>query len=211
MMVKKLNPILRGWGNYYGIGTLRVFSRLDHFVYYRLWRYLKRKYKKVTTPRLAQRFFQGIPTPSGRLWQFHGTYANETASNKLRKGEVKWLMLLCKLNTPVPAHTLKTSKDLRNTSQYIDGLSHLEWHNSMIARRSSTADTSNNWTELYKRQKGICPLCNTPLGYLLEENLEIHHMDSIANAIKIGQASHQVNRLDNLRIVHKTCHKGLHR
>ena len=35
-MVKVLNPIIRGWGNYFGLGTLRVFSRLDHFTYYRL-------------------------------------------------------------------------------------------------------------------------------------------------------------------------------
>ena len=35
-LVSILNPILRGFGNYFGIGTLRVFSRLDHFVYYRL-------------------------------------------------------------------------------------------------------------------------------------------------------------------------------
>ena len=35
-IVTLLNPIIRGWGNYFGIGTLRVFSRLDHFLYYRL-------------------------------------------------------------------------------------------------------------------------------------------------------------------------------
>ena len=210
-MVKTLNPIIRGWGNYYGLGTLRVFSRLDHYIYYRLWRYLRRKYKKVTTPHLVERFFQGIPTPSGRLWQFHGTYTNQTVAAKLRRGEVRWLILLCKLNTPVPVHTLKTSKALRSTSQYVDGSSHLGWHNLMIDSRSSTAGTSNNWTELYKRQKGLCPLCNTPLGYLLEDNLEIHHVDSIADAVKTNQASHQVNRLDNLMLVHKTCHKGLHR
>jgi RNA-directed DNA polymerase len=210
-MVKLLNPIIRGWGNYFGIGTLRVFSRLDHFIYYRLWRYLQRKFKKVCTDRLVERFFQGISTPSGRLWQFHGTHTNQTVAAKLRKGEVQWLLLLCKLNTPVPAHTLKTSKALRSTSKYVDSSSHLIWYERMVASRSKTTDSSNNWTELYKRQKGLCPVCNTSLGYLLEDNLEIHHVGSIANAAKTNSSSHRVNRLDNLMLVHKTCHKGLHR
>lgn len=52
-LIKILNPIITGWGNYFSIGTLRVFSRLDHFIYYRLWRYLRRKYKKVSTSKLV--------------------------------------------------------------------------------------------------------------------------------------------------------------
>jgi len=211
IMVKVLNPIIRGWGNYFGIGTLRVFSRLDHFIYYRLWRYLQRKFRKVSTGRLIERFFQGIPTPSGRLWQFHGIHVNQSAAAKLRKGEVNWLLLLCKLNTPVPVHTLKTSKELRSTSKYVDSRSHLKWYEHTMISRSKTADSSNNWTELYKRQKGLCPICNTSLGYLLEENLEIHHVECVAEAAKFYPANRKVNRIDNLMLVHKTCHKGLPR
>jgi len=210
-IVKVLNPIIRGWGNYFGIGTLRVFSRLDHFIYYRLWRYLRRKFKKVRTGRLIERFFQGIPTPSGRLWQFHGTHVNQSAATKLRKGEVQWLLLLCKLNTPVPAHTLKTNRELRSTSKYVDSSSHVRWNEHTVTRRSQTTGLFNNWTELYKRQKGLCPICNTSLGYLLEDNLEIHHVGSIAKAAKSDPTSYRVNWLDNLMLVHKTCHKGLHR
>lgn len=35
-LVNVLNPIIRGWGNYFGIGALRIFSRLDHYIWYRI-------------------------------------------------------------------------------------------------------------------------------------------------------------------------------
>lgn len=73
-LVNVLNPIIRNWGNYFGIETLRIFSRLDHYIWYRIWRYLRRKYKKVSTKNLVSRYFQGVRTPSGRTWQFHGTF-----------------------------------------------------------------------------------------------------------------------------------------
>jgi RNA-directed DNA polymerase len=87
-LIKILNPVITGWGNYFSIGTLRVFSRLDHFIYYRLWRYLRRKYKKVPTSKLVDRYFQGIETPSGRTWQFHGIYNEANTDTVKRKGFV---------------------------------------------------------------------------------------------------------------------------
>ena len=69
-LINILNPIIKSWGNYFGIGTLRIFSKLDHYIYYRIWRYLRRKYKKVSTKNLVNRYFQGVQTPSGRTWQF---------------------------------------------------------------------------------------------------------------------------------------------
>jgi RNA-directed DNA polymerase len=213
-IVTLLNPIIRGWGNYFGIGTLRVFSRLDHFLYYRLWRYLRRKYKKVSTGRLIERYFQGVSTPTGRTWQFHGT-KSKSKSNQLlsllkdRRGDIKWLILLCKLNTPVPAHMFKTSPKLRSTSKYVCGQEHTGWHERIVSLRSQS--WSNNWTELYKRQKGLCPLCKGSLGYLLEENLEIHHKETVAKAARTGVrgiTSQEINGLENLLLLHKTCHKG---
>ena len=75
-MLSTLNPILRDWKFYYGIGigSLRlrfiIFNKLDHFVYYRLLRYLKRKFKKTPTFKIVNRYFKRV---SERLWQFHAT------------------------------------------------------------------------------------------------------------------------------------------
>jgi len=87
-LISMLNPIIRGWKNYFGIGTLRIFSRLDHYIWYRIWRYLRRKYKKVSTKNLAKRYFKVAQTSFGRTWQFHGTFNSVNKDMIKRKGVV---------------------------------------------------------------------------------------------------------------------------
>ena len=134
-LIKIINPIIAGWGNYFGIGTLRVFSRLDHFIYYRLWRYLRRKYKKVSTNILVERYFQGIDTPSGRAWQFHGTFNNVDKDTLKRKGSVAWIVLLTKLNKPVPAHMLSPKNDLIKTTYFVDETAFNNYNTNVVDLR----------------------------------------------------------------------------
>jgi hypothetical protein len=61
---------------------------LDHFIYYRIWRYLKRKFKKVSVKKLIERYYQGTETPTGRAWQFHGTLNKASKDILKRKGFV---------------------------------------------------------------------------------------------------------------------------
>lgn len=44
-LLQKLNPILRGWGNYYRFctGASRQFSALDFYIGDRIWRWLMKK------------------------------------------------------------------------------------------------------------------------------------------------------------------------
>lgn len=84
-----LNPIIRGWGSYFGIGTLREFYRLDHYIYYRIYRHIRRKFKKVKVNTLIERFYRGINTPFGRSWQFHGTWNNSSKNVTTRKGNIE--------------------------------------------------------------------------------------------------------------------------
>jgi 5-methylcytosine-specific restriction endonuclease McrA len=64
---------------------------------------------------------------------------------------------------------------------------------------------TNNWSELYKKQRGVCSECGQSLGYLLSENLEIHHVQQVA----FSNPKDRVNRLSNLRLIHKTCHRSI--
>lgn len=134
-LVKIINPIIRVWGNYFGIGTLRVFSRLDHFIYYRLWRYLRRKYKKVSTGILVERYFQGIDTLSGRAWQFHGTFNDADKDTLKRKGSVVWIVLLTKLNEPVPAHMFSPNKDLIKTTYFVNETAFKNYNTNIVNLR----------------------------------------------------------------------------
>ena len=202
-LVNILNPIIRGWGNYFGIGTLRVFSRLDHYIWYRIWRYLRRKYKKVSTKNLVNRYFQGIETPSGRAWQFHGTFNDVNEDMMKRKGSVAWLLLLSKLNNPVPVHMYCPSTNLIKSTYYIDEAIFIEYNLKIVKLRSKEKSV-NKWSLLYEKQKGVCYICGNSLGYLILENLEIHHLKRVSDSDVRDVGLHDIN---NLRLVHKSCHK----
>lgn len=204
-LIKIINPIISGWGNYFGIGTLRLFSRLDHYIYYRLWRYLRRKFKKVSTTILVERYFQGVDTPSGRAWQFHGTFNNVNKDTLKRKGSVAWIILLCKLNKPVPVNMFSPNKDLIKSSYFISEMPFNEYNTNIVDLRDGKMFKNfNNWSLLYKRQKGVCPICNTGLGYLSSENLEIHHLKRV---VDLDVDNPLLNDVTNLQLLHKSCHK----
>lgn len=206
-LIKIINPIITGWGNYFSIGTLRVFSRLDHFIYYRTWRYLKRKFKKVSTKVLVERYYQGVPTPTGRAWQFHGIFNKADKDIIKRKGFVAWIIILCKLNEPVPAHMFCPSKQLIE-STYFKNPSVFDEYNVKVVklRGGKSFKNFNNWSLLYTRQKGLCGMCKTSLGYLSSEDLEIHHLKRVADLDVNDSLLKDVN---NLKLVHKSCHKGI--
>ena len=204
-LIKILNPIISSWGNYFGIGTLRLFSRVDHFIFYRLWRYLRRKYKKVSTKILVDRYFQGIDTPSKRTWQFHGTFVKANKDILKREGSVAWLVLLCKLNKPIPAQMFCPSNNLIKSNYFIDDTLFNKYNTKIVnLRGGKTFKNFNNWSLLYKRQKGICPICGLGLGYLSSENLEIHHIKRVAD---LNTDDPLLKDVKNLQLVHKSCHK----
>lgn len=97
-----------------------MFPRLDHYIYYRLWRYLRRKFKKVLTGKLVERYFKGVKTPSGRAWQFHGMLNCVDTNILKRKGSVAWLILLCKLNKLLSVKRLNPKKNVIKSSYFIN-------------------------------------------------------------------------------------------
>jgi RNA-directed DNA polymerase len=202
-LVNILNPIIRGWGNYFGIGTLRIFSRLDHYIWYRIWRYLRRKYKKVSIKNLVSRYFQGVHTPSGRTWQFHGTFNSVNKDTMKRKGSVAWILLLSQLNKPVPAQMFSPSKTLVKSTYYVDD-SLFDEYNVKVVKLRSKEKSVDRWSLLYKRQEGLCCVCGQSLGYLISENLEIHHSKRVSQ-LDVGDFS--LKDINNLQLVHKSCHK----
>jgi len=204
-LVNVLNPIIRDWGNYFGIGTLRIFSRLDYYIWYRIWRYLRRKYKKVSTKNLVTRYFQGVSTPSGRAWQFHGTFNSVDKDTMKRKGSVAWILLLSQLNKPVPAQMFSPSKALVKSTYYIDDSVFNEYNLRAVELRSKEKSV-DKWSLLYKRQEGLCCICRQSLGYLISENLEIHHLKRVYQ-LNVGDS--RLKDINNLQLVHKSCHKTI--
>ena len=60
-------------------------------------------------------------------------------------------------------------------------------------------DPKSRRSRLYKRQNGLCPVCETPLD--LNEEWEIHHI--------IPRSKKGSEKLSNLSLLHKTCHRQI--
>ncbi len=66
-VVKDLNPITRGWANYYRHGASKVtFEKVDHKVWQKLWPWAKRRHPNKTSKWVRKRYF----TQDG-YWRLH--------------------------------------------------------------------------------------------------------------------------------------------
>lgn len=107
------------------------------------------------------------------------------------------------MNKPMPVHMFRAEISVLQISYYINLELYVIWARNLFNRRQNPK-TVNKWSKLYEKQGGLCVICEEPLGYLLEETLEIHHV------IQVSQASEKdVNRLSNLQLIHKSCHKTI--
>src|SRR5664280_2151461 len=69
-LLQKLNPILRGWGNYFRFctGASDLFADIDHYVGDRIWRWLMKKHQSLSQKKTTIRRLPSRLRPTRRLW-----------------------------------------------------------------------------------------------------------------------------------------------
>ena len=67
--LQELNPILRGWGNFYRYCTnaKEILTQLDWYVGDRLWRWMRKKFPKADTHEIA-RWRQPVTNGRQKVW-----------------------------------------------------------------------------------------------------------------------------------------------
>ena len=70
-LLQKLNPILRGWGNYYRFctGASRQFATLDFYVGNRIWRWLMKKHGHLHRKRTRLVRLPSLFRPTRKVWR----------------------------------------------------------------------------------------------------------------------------------------------
>jgi RNA-directed DNA polymerase len=70
-LLQKLNPILRGWGNYYRFctGASRQFATLDFYVGDRIWRWLMKKHGHLHRKRRRLVRLPSLLRPTRKVWR----------------------------------------------------------------------------------------------------------------------------------------------
>ena len=186
-LIKKLNPILRGFANYYkGVVSKETFGYISHRVWQYLWRWAKRRHPNKNTKWVRKRYFKTI---KGNKWTFATSISD-------RRGKEKDLILYPIAYTPIERHikvkgeaspddsTLREYWEIRQKKQ---GKSYWEKNS-----RNYRVAESQNWK---------CPICNEPL--FNGEEIETHHIVPVAQG--------GLDDISNLQHLHKACHKQVHK
>ena len=69
--LKRLNPILRGWGNFYrhAWGAKRVFTGIDHYVWWTIKRWLVKKHPDTKMDQIAKQYGWHKPRQRAMRWR----------------------------------------------------------------------------------------------------------------------------------------------
>jgi len=220
-LISKLNPIIRGWVNYYSFsnsgGTLTSFRK---FMFERLKIYLIKKHKKASIIWLMRQYFLINTLPeqynlkpkillkinSGILknkWNFYALAFKDESGNLYDKPKINILLWPNKIKRLVTATIFAPNRELLGISWY---LKKELWNIEMIKlQKYHFSFNISLWEALYKRDGNVCYLCKDILiddMNNMNNDVHIHHINSWSNNKSYASS--------NLALVHANCHTGWH-
>ncbi len=95
-LIRQLNPVLRGWGNYYRhVVAKRIYNQIDSYVYQTLQRWIKRRHSKKSSRWRQEKYYcrEGL-----RNWVFHTAVPTST-------GQMKMMRLVTMSDIAIKRHT----------------------------------------------------------------------------------------------------------
>jgi RNA-directed DNA polymerase len=185
-VIEYLNPILRGFGNYYRYGSSkRVFGYIDHKIWRMLWKWSLRRHPNKGKRWVMRKYFR---THYGRRW----TFAVDITD---RRGKNNTLCLIQVKGIPIERHV-----KIKGTSSPDDSTLSKYWKDRQTAYGKTYWTKGSKYYEVAENQQWICPVCGEHL--FNGEELQTHHK------IKVNDGG--TDKVDNLVHLHKTCHKQVH-
>ena len=181
-VINYLNPVLKGWGNYYRFGASKnVFGYVDHEIWKTLWLWAKRRHKNKGKRWIARKYFN-------KDWRFKAEITN-------RRGDKQSITLTKLYDIPITRHIQvkgNNSPDDPTLIQY--------WEDRRTSYGKVLLAKGSRLHKIVTNQKWKCPYCKEHL-YNGKE-LHQHHIKQI----KDGGYEFE----DNLQLMHKFCHTKLH-
>jgi RNA-directed DNA polymerase len=150
-LISQLNPIIRGWCNYQSPwNSKEAFSKLEHLVWNRLWRWAKRRHPTKGKKWIARKYWQTI---EGNKWTFATKGKNPMSLLRhptFRAGDI-WIKV-------------------QGNRTPFDG-DWVYWSERM-GEKYKVLDTQK--ARIVQRQKGKCAKCGH--HFQPNDNLEKHHL-----------------------------------
>ena len=185
-LIIRLNPIIRGWAQYHRhIVSKKVFSRVDMEIFRALWRWAKRRHSSKPREWIIQKYFR--PTPNHK-WRFFGQGSD-------KDGKPVTIYLTRAIQIPIRRH----AKVKANANPYDP-----QWE-AYFEKRLDTRMGDKLWGKqqllsLWRSQKGTCPICQQKITETT--GWARHHI--------IWRSHGGGDTLDNLVLLHPTCHMQVH-
>ena len=159
-IINKLNPLLRGFANYYrGVVSKEIFSYINHRVWQYLWRWATRRHPNKSKKWVKNRYFKRY---RGVEWTF-------MCQGTDRRGKEKSYILYDISKTLIVRHIKvkgKASPDDSFLREY--------WHNRSIKSGKNYWAKGSKYEQVAKLQDWKCPVCRDNL--FNKEEIETHHI-----------------------------------
>ncbi|NEO61032.1 MAG: group II intron reverse transcriptase/maturase [Moorea sp. SIO4G2] len=181
VVIKRLNPIIRGWGNYHsGAVSSEIFNKIDSYIFWKLTRWGLRKHQK-SREWLYKKYFGKLCPGRDDKWVF--------GERKVYLTKLAWVN--------IERHTQVThthSPDDPELKEY--------WEKRENKQKQKTARNrlSNGKDKIANRQNYICPVCNQTLGRF--DFVHLHHITPKKDG--------GTDKYDNLIYLHNDCHHSIH-
>lgn len=185
-VIKELNPLLRGFANYYrGAVSKETFSYIRNRVKVYLWRWATRRHPKKSKKWVQNRYYSRF---GGDNWTF-------MCKGTDRKGKEKLHILYNISSTPIVRHIKvkgNSSPDDPSLREY--------WQKRATDYGKKYWAKGSKYEAVAKFQNWKCPVCGDNL--FNGELIETHHI------VPVTQGGS--DDTENLQHLHKACHKQVH-
>jgi RNA-directed DNA polymerase len=185
--IRKFNEKLRGWAEHYRTVTSTVvFNEIGAYVFKIFYKSLRKRHRKRNARWVYERYFTKI---NNRNWIL-------CSKANRKNGKVEITIKLFQIqDVTVTRHIVckgLNSFDPENSTYF-------EKRVASGSRRSIILGRQR--TNLLKKQKGICSVCDGVLRDNMREDLEVHHI--------LPRKERGSDKLSNLLLLHKTCHQQI--
>jgi len=182
-LIVKINPIIRGWANYYqhsDIKTVRISSKQDYLTYLKLRRWAKRRCQNKTSREYAKYWFKRKYTKLNGEKSTRIEFACGDKENEPKQA----------FHADVECSSTKYVKIKGGKSPYDGDI--LYWSRKL----GRHPEIYNREAKLLKSKKGKCNECG--LHFFSVENWEIDHV--------LPKSLGRNDTYDNLQFLHSHCH-----
>ena len=181
-LIKVLNPIIRGWANYYrGVVSTDTFQKLEFYIFWKLRRWISKTHPNKSFSWRDRHYWANHPAYPGSQWSFVDQATG---------------MVLYRIGyTRIQRHILIQGDASPDNPQL----------NDYFEQRAKQSEQLGEYPKAVQRiiryQHAMCPHCGQ---YLFNgEDIHVHH--------KVPRQSGGTNHTSNLVAVHLVCHLQLHR